>query len=235
MVQRRLSLIEDRHAQVETSALATIIRSYRNLIIRMYCHIRFRIIPLRFLQEMVQYIPRRGTVLDLGCGFGLFTLYYAKSCPDVHFTGIDLSRRRIQAAKRSARKLNLTNVSFVCQDAREYTRESGQRFDAVMTLDLLHHIPVPDGESPPGVRVSGNSKRSRHPHHERRQHAPPRDDLLYILHGSVDEPEGLLLVSQCRHLVGKITQHWFWRAGEALPLGYTAIPPRPHRRTERTG
>ena len=32
---------------------------------------------LRFLEEIEQYLPDHGTILDLGCGFGLFSLYIA--------------------------------------------------------------------------------------------------------------------------------------------------------------
>ena len=51
-----------------------IIGSYRNLIIRTYCYIRFLIMNMRILEEIEQYLPKTGRVLDVGCGFGLFSL-----------------------------------------------------------------------------------------------------------------------------------------------------------------
>jgi predicted RNA methylase len=48
-------------------------------IIRLYCFVRFKIIHLRFLEEIEQYLPNEGDILDLGCGFGLFALYIASA------------------------------------------------------------------------------------------------------------------------------------------------------------
>ena len=54
-----------------------IIRSYHNLIIKSYCYVRFLIMNMRILEEIEQYLPKTGRVLDVGCGFGLFSLYFA--------------------------------------------------------------------------------------------------------------------------------------------------------------
>ena len=34
-----------------------------------------------FLDEIGQYLPRGGRILDFGCGFGLFSLYFALRSP----------------------------------------------------------------------------------------------------------------------------------------------------------
>src|SRR5258707_13536951 len=59
------------------AAVLNIIRAYDGWIVRGYCWGRFWILRQRFLDEIGQYLPERGRVLDLGCGFGLFSLYYA--------------------------------------------------------------------------------------------------------------------------------------------------------------
>ena len=74
---KRLNLIERPSPWNEKDIVNDIIRSYSNLIIRSYCTVRFHVIPLRFLNELSQYMPDQGTVLDLGCGFGLFALFFA--------------------------------------------------------------------------------------------------------------------------------------------------------------
>jgi len=145
-MKRRLNFIEDVPPACAEPVLKQIIQSYHSFIIKSYCHIRFRIIPLRFLQEIGQYLPRRGRVLDMGCGFGLFTLYFAKMNPETRFLGSDKSDARIRAAKRSAEKLGLTNVEFLCQDVTQFTPPQQKTFDAAITLDVLHHIPVQTGD-----------------------------------------------------------------------------------------
>ena len=123
-----------------------IISTYFNLFVRLYCYIRFLIIPLRLMDSIVQFIPRSGLVLDLGCGFGLFTLFYAKLYPNTQFLGIDISSKRISVAQQSAQKLSLSNVTFKVGDALESSIELEARFQAVISIDLLHHIDFEKGD-----------------------------------------------------------------------------------------
>ncbi|MCH8242282.1 MAG: hypothetical protein IH897_06695 [Planctomycetes bacterium] len=53
-----------------------IIGSYHNLIIKTFCYIRFLIMNMRILEEIEQYLPKTGRALDVGSGFGLFSLYF---------------------------------------------------------------------------------------------------------------------------------------------------------------
>src|SRR4029077_18882442 len=87
-----------------------VIRAYDDPIVRAYCWGRFWILRQRFLDEVGQYLPRQGRVLDLGCGFGLFSLYYASVRPSIEIEGIDLSERRIAMARKAATRLRVPNV-----------------------------------------------------------------------------------------------------------------------------
>jgi 2-polyprenyl-3-methyl-5-hydroxy-6-metoxy-1,4-benzoquinol methylase len=115
-----------------------IVLAYNNPIIRWYSRIRFHIINVNFLETLEQHLSPAARVLDIGCGFGLFAMYYALNAPDRRITGFDLSEPRIQEATQVAAKLGLTNVRFSRQDATTY--QFTQQFDAVITLDLLHHV-----------------------------------------------------------------------------------------------
>ena len=85
-------------------------------------------------------------MLDLGCGFGLFTLYFAALNPASQFVGVDVSRSRIALAIGSARKLGIRNTEFICSDVREV--ELGEStFDTITTLDLMHHLPIQEGNT----------------------------------------------------------------------------------------
>lgn len=128
--------VADRHKEKE--AEHRIIQHYSSRIIRWYCRMRFHIINLDFLDAMEQHLPADAKVLDIGCGFGLFSLYYAMRQSQRSVTGFDLSEARITEANAVAQKLNLQNVHFFCQDAAAY--EFAQEYDVVVTLDLLHHI-----------------------------------------------------------------------------------------------
>ncbi len=140
----RLSLIE---TQLESNGdkrdlIARIISSYSG-IIKMYAFVRFKIIHLRFLEEIEQYLPNEGEILDLGCGFGLFALYMAASKPNAHIIGLDMNSKRLALARASAQKLGIENVSFIRQDLRAWKPD--QKIAAAYALDVFHHVPVESG------------------------------------------------------------------------------------------
>ena len=139
--QKRLNIVELGPGSDEREVVRRIVGSYSSTIVRLYSTVRFRVIPLRFLNELAQYMPDRGRVLDLGCGFGLFTLYFAALKPASQFVGVDVSRSRIALAIGSARNLGIRNTEFICSDVRE-VELGDSAFDTITTLDLLHHLPI---------------------------------------------------------------------------------------------
>ncbi len=120
-------------------ALSRIVRAYDDPIVRAYCRARFMILRQRFLFEIGQYLPRSGRVVDVGCGFGLFALYFAIRIPTIHLQGFDLSEYRIQLARRAARRLGVENVEFHVGDATRF--QIDQPIAAAYMLDLIHHVP----------------------------------------------------------------------------------------------
>lgn len=119
--------------------LGSIIGSYESAIIRAYCWGRFQILHKRFLDEVGQYLPANGKILDIGCGFGLFSLYFSQKHPGRQVHGFDLNGKRIATAKKSAEKLGLANASFHAEDATKW--KGAEKFDAAYMLDIIHHIP----------------------------------------------------------------------------------------------
>ena len=122
-------------------AVARIVQAYDDPIVRMYCTIRFMILRLRFLDEIGQYLPPSGQVLDVGCGFGLFALHFAMQNPALRIRGFDLSERRVNMARRAADRLGVGNVQFDVADAARFRFDSP--ISGVYMLDLIHHIPEP--------------------------------------------------------------------------------------------
>ncbi len=116
-----------------------IIRAYRTFIVKAYCWGRFVILRQRFLDEIGQYISPHGRVLDVGCGFGLFSLYYASTHPTTRFHGVDLNANRIEMARSAARELELTNVEYEVGDATRY--QPGSEYSFIYMMDIVHHIP----------------------------------------------------------------------------------------------
>jgi 2-polyprenyl-3-methyl-5-hydroxy-6-metoxy-1,4-benzoquinol methylase len=119
--------------------IARIVASYDDPVVRLYSRIRFVILRERFLDEIGQYLPSSGHVVDVGCGFGLFALYFAASRPGIHVHGIDLSQRRVAWARAAARRLDLGNVDFEVCNARHFVCDVD--LQGAYMIDMIHHIP----------------------------------------------------------------------------------------------
>jgi 2-polyprenyl-3-methyl-5-hydroxy-6-metoxy-1,4-benzoquinol methylase len=124
---------------MRNDAIRRIVRAYDDRIVRAYCWGRFTILRQRFLDEIGQYLPATGHVLDIGCGFGLFSLYYAMTGPGRLMRGIDVDQRRIGMARRAAARLSLDNVVYEEGDARAFKGDS--KVAAAYMLDIVHHVP----------------------------------------------------------------------------------------------
>jgi 2-polyprenyl-3-methyl-5-hydroxy-6-metoxy-1,4-benzoquinol methylase len=118
--------------------IAEIISVYDSKIVKSYCWGRFKIMHQQFLDELGQYLPERGQILDMGCGFGLFSLYYAKKFPGRSIIGIDINEARIQMARKAAKALSLSNVRYEVADAITY--ESSTILHSAYMLDIVHHV-----------------------------------------------------------------------------------------------
>ena len=84
------------------------------------------ILPVLYSQQYDYYLaigPRVAdrigearSILDVGCGVGILTTFYARQYPDKTFVGIDRSPASIARAQEQAKALGLTNVQFECLD-----------------------------------------------------------------------------------------------------------------------
>ena len=83
-----------------------------------------------------------GKVLDVGAGNGALTLLLARHCPDVHFTGVDITSRLVEDAKQLSQKLGIQNVEFMEGDALQLPLED-ESFDATVCQTVLMHLPDP--------------------------------------------------------------------------------------------
>jgi len=116
-----------------------IIASYPPGLVKLYCMIRFVIMRERFTREVLQYLPYQGHILDVGCGFGLFSLLFAMQRPEASFNGYDLNAKRIGMARDAAGRLNVSNAKFECADASTLTFD--KNFNGGFMFDLVHHLP----------------------------------------------------------------------------------------------
>lgn len=91
---------------------------------------------VKFHQDIKKEIPT-GKVLDVGCGQGRHTLYFAKQGYESY--GIDYVKRAIDEANEEARKRKLDNAHFMVMDllSLDFPKDM---FDIVVDWSVLDHI-----------------------------------------------------------------------------------------------
>lgn len=75
------------------------------------------------------------SVLDVGCGIGVLTTFYAQQHPSCVFLGVDRAAASIAAAQAKAAELGLANARFACVDL-DRSMEPGP-FDLIIATQVL--------------------------------------------------------------------------------------------------
>ena len=96
------------------------------------------------LDELLPYVPDGGSVLDVGCGCGLFLLALAHAGKRVSGVGVDSAAPAVRAATVAARAAEIaasgSTLSF--EIAPGPAAWPAAQFDVVSLIDVLHHIPA---------------------------------------------------------------------------------------------
>jgi 2-polyprenyl-3-methyl-5-hydroxy-6-metoxy-1,4-benzoquinol methylase len=124
----------------ELSSLASTLYRDGPFVRRLLMSLRPLICPF---DELMGRVPGGSSVLDVGCGSGLFLGLLAASGLRFRGVGFDASRRAIQAARTMADRLGEqgreADLRFECLDARSPWPEGP--FDVVSIIDVMHHVP----------------------------------------------------------------------------------------------
>lgn len=94
-----------------------------------FTHIRFFTAPYEHLEKLV---PKKGLIVDLGCGYGIFSNLLGLMSSERKIVGIDLDEKKLEFASHQ-----IPNVSFRCEDV---TRSDLVNADCVLMVHLLHHL-----------------------------------------------------------------------------------------------
>lgn len=82
--------------------------------------------------EVEQLLPKKGIILDLGCGEGIFTNFVGLSSPEREVIGIEIDKNRFQHADKGTK-----NVTFKLADI---TKTRIPPADAIILFHVLHHL-----------------------------------------------------------------------------------------------
>lgn len=102
-----------------------------------------RVFDARLIDQIVPLVDgledrlRAGIdVLDVGCGQGHAINLMARTFPNSRFTGYDISKEGIEAAREEAKQMGLTNVKFEVRDVASINEY--EKYDLITAFDVIH-------------------------------------------------------------------------------------------------
>ena len=120
-----------------------ILSLYKNLSLlsRFHIYIRLRRLPFEVIEK---YVPKKGKILDFGCGHGFFSLYMSQKSKERTVIGVDISKEKIDIASES---IHSKNVSFKCSPKATYFLQKKFCYNAIVIIDVLYLIARKDQQN----------------------------------------------------------------------------------------
>ena len=81
-------------------------------------------------------------ILDLGCGWGAFSLYAAQRFPNSSITGISNSNTQKKFIEAEAARRSITNLRIITADMNSFSAATvgADRFDRVVSVEMFEHM-----------------------------------------------------------------------------------------------
>jgi cyclopropane fatty-acyl-phospholipid synthase-like methyltransferase len=120
---------------VSDAAAAVARRAYasQSFTTRLHVAARWWTCPFR---AVARAVPRAGTVLDAGCGHGLFSVYLAAQSPQRRITGVDIDEDKLTIARAAARAAGVDDrVDFRLVTPGWHPDAS---WDTIVEVDMLY-------------------------------------------------------------------------------------------------
>ena len=77
-------------------------------------------------------------ILDLGCGWGSFTIFAARKFPNAKITAVSNSNSQRQFIEQRAQENNLNNVQVITRDIN-YLNFPADSFDRIVSVEMFEH------------------------------------------------------------------------------------------------
>ncbi len=94
--------------------------------------------------DMLELVDKRAqidkaqNILDLGCGWGSFSLFAAKKYPQKTFVAVSNSAGQKDFIEQKAKSLNISNLKVYTADINEYHPDI--LFDCIVSIELFEHL-----------------------------------------------------------------------------------------------
>ena len=83
-------------------------------------------------------IRSKQEILDLGCGWGSFSLYAAQKFSNCNFTAVSNTDEQINFIKSKIQELGLTNLLALKQDINQLNLN--KKFDRIVSIEMFEHM-----------------------------------------------------------------------------------------------
>ena len=81
---------------------------------------------------MEKMLPKKGTIIDLGCGYGIFTNFVAAAGPKRKIIAMEFNKDKVKLAQKG-----LPNITFQTGDI---TKAQVSKADVIVMMHVLHHL-----------------------------------------------------------------------------------------------
>ena len=99
---------------------------------KIYVYLRSLILPISKIENL---LPSKGSVLDVGCGYGFTSVFFALKNKNRQIFGSELNLKRVLLAQKISS--SMLNLSFENSDL---INKNKLKFNAIIAVDLLHHL-----------------------------------------------------------------------------------------------
>jgi len=96
-----------------------------------------------FVDGFVAYGGAMESVLDIGCGSADIPIRLARAKPSLRITAVDASDAMLRVAEKAVHAAGLTGQIELVKGQVPGLALAERQFDAIVSKDLLHHLPDP--------------------------------------------------------------------------------------------
>ena len=82
--------------------------------------------------KMEKMLPKKGVIIDLGSGYGIFTNFMAAAGPQRKIIAMEFNKGKVKIAQKG-----FPNVKFISEDI---TKAKIPQADAIILMHVLHHL-----------------------------------------------------------------------------------------------
>lgn len=79
------------------------------------------------------------SILDAGCGIGIYTIALRRLYPKAKIIGSDIDREKLQFCNNIAKDLHIDNIDFVYGDITKQVRKKNL-YNLIVHIDVLEHV-----------------------------------------------------------------------------------------------